>query len=187
MIRSLIVTLLTVSLISGCAEPIADSVGTQLDVVPVTYSISIKIKNGEQKKAAAKLAEFTDKHWQTIANRGASISWQTNAGKTVAQQYYTQLAARGVNVADLYLIHMDTRLKMVEKDGLTVDKEGLIVDKEYLTANKEYFDIEVTTTVHKVISDVCQSPIIGHYGELVDGCSSESNRWKSMVHPEKML
>jgi hypothetical protein len=188
MIKPIAIALLTVSLISGCAEPItervadrvADRVSIQLDIVPVTYSISIKVKNGEQNKASAKLAAFTDKYWQTIANRGARISWQTKVGKTLAQQYYTQLAARGVNVSDLYLIHMDAGQN-------TVDKKSLAVDKEYLTVNKKFFDIEVTTTVHKVISDVCQSPIIGHYGELVEGCSSESNRWKSMVHPEKML
>lgn len=180
MIKSLTFALLTVSLISGCAAPVADRVGAQLDVVPVTYSISIKIKNGEQDKAAAKLTEFTDKRWQVIANRGANISWQTSAGKTLAQQYYTQLAARGVNVSDLTLTQMNVSQQ-------SVDKDGLAVNKDYLTVNKKYFDIEVKTTTHKVISEVCQYPKIGHYGELADGCSSESNRWKSMVHPEKML
>lgn len=164
--------LLVLGLISGCADHVSEHYGTQIDVVPVTYSIGIKIKDGEQAKANEKLTEFTNKYWEIIVNQGATISWQSSAGKVMAQQYFTQLASRGVNISDLILNQMEN----TQSNDATQQKMTL-----------EYFDVEVKTTVHKVIGDVCQYPTIGHYDELRDGCSSESNRWKSMVNPEKML
>jgi hypothetical protein len=164
--------LLALCLISGCADHVSGHSGTQLDVVPVTYSIGIKIKDGEQAKANEKLTGFTTKYWKIIVNQGATISWQSNAGKVMAQQYYTQLASRGVNVSDLIL------------DQTQGTQNN---DAEQQNVKPEYFDVEVKTTVHRIIGDVCQYPKVGHYDELSDGCSSESNRWKSMVHPENML
>lgn len=164
--------LLTLGLITGCADHASERSGSQLDVVPVSYSVGIKIKPGHQIKANEKLDEFTDKYWRIIAQQGATITWRTNSGKTLGQNYYTQLASRGVSISDLTL----TKLNTEQNDNTETQK-----------VNPEYFDLEVKTTVHKIISDVCQYPKVGHYDELNDGCAMQSNRWKSMVHPEKML
>lgn len=171
-------TLLTLGLASGCADHVSERSGTHLDVVPLTYTIGIKIQDGKQAKANEKLAEFTDKYWQIIVEQGATISWRTHAGESLAQQYYGQLASRGVNTSDLILAQMQP----VEKNSLK-NENGTGHQK----LSSDYFDLEVKTTVHKIISDVCQYPKVGHYDELNDGCTIEANRWKSMVHPEKML
>ncbi len=169
---TLIFVMLTLGLITGCADHVSDRSGTQLDIVPVTYSIDIIITSDKQSKANEKLTEFTDKHWQIIVNQGAIITWQTQTGKNLAQQYYAQLTSRGVNTSHLILTQVNTELK----DSLEQEK-----------TNAEYFDLQVKTTVHKIISEACQYPKVGHYDELSDGCALEANRWKSMVHPEKML
>ncbi|MCG7497035.1 hypothetical protein MHO82_09170 [Vibrio sp. Of7-15] len=148
--------------LSGCADYVGESRGAQIEVVPVTYSMSLKVKPDQQDKARAKLDGFINEHWQYVSSQGATIVWRTKSGKEVADMYYKQLLSRGVS-----------------QDKLSIEQGDAGFGAR--------FDLELKTTVHKSILPICDYPRVGHYSELARGCFSESARWQSMVNPEKML
>lgn len=148
--------------LTGCADYVGETRGTQIEVVPVTYSMSLKVKPDQKAKARAKLDGFIDEHWQDVSSQGATIVWRTKSGKEVADMYYKQLLSRGVS-----------------QDKLTIEQGEAGFGAR--------FDVELKMTVHKSVLPVCDYPRVGHYSELAQGCFSESARWQSMVNPEKML
>lgn len=148
--------------LTGCADHVGETRGTQIEVVPVTYSMSLKLKPDQKDKARAKLDGFISEHWQDVSSQGATIVWRTKSGKEVADMYYKQLLSRGVS-----------------QDKLTIEQGEAGFGAR--------FDVELKMTVHKSVLPVCDYPRAGHYSELAQGCFSESARWQSMVNPEKML
>lgn len=149
-------------ILTGCADHVGESRGAQLEVVPVTYSMSVKVKPDQQDKALEKLDGFIDEHWQYVSSQGATIIWRTKSGKYVAEVYYKQLLSRGVS------------------------QDKLIIEQGDAGFGAR-FDLELKMTVHKSVLPVCDYPRVGHYSEITRGCFSESARWQSMVNPEKML
>lgn len=154
-------TIIVLSLI-GCTERIAERHGTQVDVVPVTYSLNLKINPKQQKSAEKELTQFLQEHKKLILTQNVNLTWRTKLGRKWAYKTEKRLLTAGVNA-----------------DNISIE--------QHQAGFGERFDYEIEVTVHKALLNVCQYPKVGHYGEPGDGCYSESARWQSMVNPEKML
>ncbi|CED57501.1 hypothetical protein ACU5DF_07750 [Aliivibrio wodanis] len=148
--------------ISGCAEHISERNGTKVDVVPVTYSLSLKVKPEQFKSAEKELNIFLNEHKKLILTQKITLTWRTKLGKEWVNETQKRLLIKGVS-----------------EHNITVEQNR--------AGFGERFDYEIKVTVHKALLSVCQYPKVGHYGEPGDGCYSESARWQSMVNPEKML
>ncbi|MEZ8193861.1 hypothetical protein [Vibrio cortegadensis] len=162
MIKQYMVILIATLLLSGCAEHVAERTGTQIDVVPVTYSLALKIKPQQHKAAQDELDEFIANHWKLIVDQEVTLVWRTNLGQKWAKKTRTSLIKNGVDEKQI---------------AVTQANAGF----------GERFDFEIKTRVHKAIVSICDYAAVGHHGETNDGCYSDNARWQSMVNPENML
>ncbi|PMH46708.1 hypothetical protein BCU68_01345 [Vibrio sp. 10N.286.49.B3] len=149
-------------LLSGCAEHIGERQGTQMDVIPVHYSMAVKVKPKQSKAAQKEVDQFINDHWNVIVNQTVELNWRTKEGQKWATKIEQDLLKRGVN-----------------RDNLSVSQVS--------AGFGERFDFEVKATVHKVMASVCDYAQVGHFGEPNNGCYTDNARWGSMVNPEKML
>lgn len=149
-------------LLSGCADRVAERRGTQLDVVPVSYSLSLKIKPKQNRSAEKELNQFLLDNKKLILTQHIELVWKTKIGKLWADKSKERLLNDGVNKKNISVIQ---------------GKAGF----------NGRFDYQINITVHKVLLTVCPYPKNSHYSEAQDGCYTESARWQSMVNPQKML
>lgn len=149
-------------LLSGCAERVAERTGTQIDVVPVTYSLSLKIKPNQHKASQAELDGFIESNWKLIVDQDVTLIWRTNLGKKWANKTQNSLVRKGVDVKQI-----------------TIEQAN--------AGFGERFDFEIQTRVHKAMVSICDYTKLGGYGRTSNGCYSDNARWQSMVNPEKML
>lgn len=159
--QCLILCVLALTL-TACAEHVAERRGTQVDVVPVIYSLSLKIASEQQESAEKELDLFLQENNSIVLTQNIELIWYSEAGENLANNTHKKLLKKGVS---------DNNIKFVQGDRRDVNR----------------FDYEINLIVHKVLLEVCQNPKVTHYGRPGDGCYTESARWQSMVNPEKML
>ena len=145
----------------GCAEHIGEQSGPAIEVVPIEYQLAVKIEKNKQKEAWRYFDGYITENWSDFANQEFSFVWNTNEGKRFVKKYTEYLKSRGVESKQL-LVRQDKNL------------------------NKA-FDFSFSTTVHKVVTPICDYVQVGHYGEITNGCSPEGMRWKTITHPERMF
>ena len=162
MIKILCMAIVIFSFLTGCAERIGERRGTQIDVVPVTYSIALKVNPKKESLAQVELDSFIQENWNLIVNQQVELVWRTKLGKRWALKTRKDLLSRGIY--DDYI-------------SITQEKAGF----------SERFDFEFKTKVHKSVVSICDYAGIGKYGKPTDGCYTENARWQSMVNPENML
>lgn len=148
--------------VSGCADSVHERRGTQLDVVPVSYSLNLKIKAQQNASAQQELQQFLLEHKKLVLSQPIELIWQTKMGKKWADKTQQQLLNDGVDRKNITLVQGDAGFN-------------------------GRFDYQIKVTVHKVLLSVCPYFKNGHYSESLDGCYSDSARWQSMVNPQKML
>jgi hypothetical protein len=158
----LILTGLT-AVLSGCVEHIAERRGAEIQVVPVTYTIGISIKKGQDEKARQELDEYVRSHWQKVTTQKVNILWYTEPGKALAASYYQYLLEQGVSKDDLMLSQAPANMRQAP------------------------FDMKLQTVVNRSVVEVCDYEKIGNFGQTRYGCYTDSARWQSMVRPERML
>jgi hypothetical protein len=161
--KQIIAAIFIVGLLTGCAEHIAEREGAEIQVVPVTYTLGVSIKKGNQEKAQDQLDKYAKSHWDKVTTQKVSLSWYTRDGKALADNYYRYLLGQGV------------------------DKNKLSVTEGTDPAEEKSFDLTFETIVNRVVVKVCDYEKIGNYGRHEVGCYSDGARWQSMVNPEKML
>jgi len=162
MIRMLCTVMVMLSVFTGCTERIGERRGTQIDVVPVTYSIALKVNPKKVHLAQEELDRFIQEHWNLIVNQQVELVWRTKLGKRWALKTRKTLLSQGI---------YDDYISVVQ------EKAGF----------NERFDFEFRTTVHKSVVSICDYASIGEYGGPTHGCYTENARWQSMVNPENML
>lgn len=148
--------------LSACAEHVAERRGTQVDVVPVIYSLSLKMAPEQKNSAEKELDLFLQENNSIVLTQNIELIWYSEVGENLANNTYKKLLKKGVN---------DKNIKFIQGDRSDVNR----------------FDYEINLIVYKVLLEVCQNPKVTHYGRPGDGCYTESARWQSMVNPEKML
>ncbi|PKF81126.1 hypothetical protein CW749_00320 [Vibrio sp. vnigr-6D03] len=148
--------------LSGCADKAIERSGSDIHVVPVTYSIALNIEKNKRKSAQKKLDEFVKEHWDVIVNQTVELSWRTREGKKWAQKTQAQLQKQGVSPEQIRIIQTDAGFG-------------------------ERFDFEFKTVVYRAQVESCDYEQVGSYGGVKYGCFAENARWQSMENPEKML
>ena len=148
--------------VTACAEHVAERRGTQVDVVPVIYSLSLKIAPEQKDSAEKELDLFLQENNSIVLTQNIELIWYTEVGEYLANNTHKKLLKKGVS---------DKNIKFIQ--GGRTD------------ANR--FDYEINLIVYKVLLEVCQNPKVTHYGRPGDGCYTENARWQSMVNPENML
>lgn len=159
--KSIVLAVVALAMV-GCTERIAERKGTQIDVVPVTYSLSLKINPKQEKSAKQELTQFLIEHEKLVLTQDVELVWRTKLGKKWAEKTQSELLKRGVN-----------------SDHLTVSQSS--------AGFGERFDYEISIVVNRTLVNMCQYAKVGEYGHTADGCFTENARWQSMVNPENML
>ncbi|PJC86111.1 hypothetical protein CSW98_11095 [Vibrio sp. HA2012] len=149
--------------LTGCVDHIAERQGAEIQLVPVTYSIGISIKQGQEEKARQELDTYVQSHWNKVTTQNVRMLWYTGKGKTLADNYYRYLLGLGIDKTKLHLQEAPQGMELVP------------------------FDMQLQTVVHRAVVEVCDYEKIGNYGMSAQGCYTDSARWQSMVAPEKML
>ncbi|BCL72311.1 lipoprotein [Vibrio nigripulchritudo] len=161
MIRFGLIAAILVAL-SGCAYKADERNGTNVHIVPVTYSMALNIDKNKRSTAQKKLDEFIKEHWSIIVNQSVELSWRTREGKKWANKTKAYLQQHGVSPEQISIIQTDAGFG-------------------------ERFDFEFKTVVYKAQVEVCDYEHVGFYSSSASGCFSENARWQSMENPEKML
>lgn len=126
-------------LMTGCVEKVNERFGPEIDVFPVTYSVSLS--NTRESKMS--LSTFISDHKKELINYGANIQWVSNSGNRWASEIKKQLIKEGVN-KDLIIISQG------EKGDV-------------------YFDIKFSIVVHKTQVSSCQYAELGAINTVATG------------------
>ncbi|MDG3085992.1 hypothetical protein P7F88_07735 [Vibrio hannami] len=162
--KKLLLPLICLGLVA-CAERVAERHGTNIQVVPITYSIDVEIKNNKNQIAWNELDEYVRKHWDLVATQNVSIYWNSKSGKALADKYADYLLSQGIDSHKLLVLKS-------REDGSTPQFKQ---------------DLRLETVVNKAVVSTCGYEAIGGFGVESNGCYAEGARWQSMVNPEKML
>lgn len=151
-------TILFLLLLSGCADHINEKQGTHINVVPITYSISIN--SPDTAVVQSTISRFIEKH--NIKNKKGYWILSIAKGEVVRLEsaYHGYLQDFGYNLNQM-------------KTDIVSDKAHFKVRLSFLTQRIEY--------------EVCDYEQIDYYGSTNLGCYTESNRWHSMVNPENAM
>ncbi len=145
----------------GCAEYISEREGAEIQVVPVTYAMSISLRDGEKEKAYQELDRYIQIHWNKVSTQAVNLYWYTPEGKSVADKYYQYLLGKGI------------------------DKRK--VNLQPVSTTDDSFDMAFQIVINRSIVEVCDYEKVGNFGQTKQGCYTDNARWQSMVYPEKML
>ncbi|MGR5371094.1 hypothetical protein [Photobacterium damselae] len=77
-------------ILTGCVENVAERQGTAIDIIPVTYSISVS--NNDDKN----IDNFLNVHQNAIIKDGIKINWFTFNGKKLAYSISNKLHKKGI-------------------------------------------------------------------------------------------
>lgn len=141
----------------GCVEKVNERYGPEIEIFPVTFSISLSKSDNSDEKLSAFFAD----HSKDILNYGLEIRWFNTAGKKWANDIRKDLLIRGVNRDLITVSHNEKRVS--------------------------HFDLKLTLIKPKVEVSSCEYAKIGGIGNQASGCFVENARWASMVNPQKML
>jgi hypothetical protein len=144
--------------LAGCSSTIEGAGGPDIEIVPISYSISLAKSNNSK----VKLNRFLLSHSHDIYKQGLRIKWFSKEGKRWASQIKSSLLKKGVN-----------------SDGLIIEDASKVVSR---------FDIEVSFVKNEVLVSSCQPKVFGEVNsvEKYDGCYLSNIRWLSFVNPEYM-
>lgn len=148
--------------LSGCAEKVAERGGSSVDLVPLTYSLSLNITNENEKESDRKINHFIHKHWLQLRDQPIDIEIGSNLAIRMSEKIQSQLIENGVS-PDNIVIH-----KQIESPDFS-------------------FNFTLSYQIHHVLIERCDYARVGRYQDTRLGCYADSARWHSMVHPEKMI
>lgn len=146
----------------GCTDRVAERSGAEIQIVPITYSLGISIKEDKYQSAWEELDSFVENNWDKVSRQTVNLTWYTKSGKRLADSYHAHLLKKGLN------------------------RKQLKVSKAVMTEDKP-FDLQLQTIVNNVVVEVCKYEKVGYFDSKEIGCYSEGARWQSMVNPEKMI
>jgi hypothetical protein len=149
-------------LLTACVDKVAERTGTNVHIIPISYSLSLTIKGNSVEDAWNELNDYVELHWDKVSSQTVKLTWYTESGETLANAYYKHLLKLGLNRSQLKIV-----------SGTSVEDGN--------------FDVSFQTIVHRAVTETCQYEKVGYFDNRKVGCYSEGARWKSMVNPEKML
>ncbi|MBM7038383.1 hypothetical protein [Vibrio ulleungensis] len=156
--QNLLVTLWSLLLISGCAETLVERQSVAIDIVPLTHTFSVELK--DQRQALNEVEEYIESNWEVLADAEVELVVFSEKGQVVSKHVRQLLKQRGK------------------------DPEQL---SETSKSESDQFDFQMVSVYYKTFTPVCRYYQLGYFGETDTGCYSENARWKAMTNPQKMV
>lgn len=161
--RALSVTaILAILSIVGCAPTSIERKGPEIDLYPVTHSLSLQSDVNYLKKSKSEWAKFADQHNTVLMNQPIELHWANSTGASLMRFVKKDLLSRGANLENISQVEMPE-------------------------IRSERFDFQLRVTEYKVVTPICHLVKVSDYDSTSQGCYTESARWQSMVRPETML
>jgi hypothetical protein len=145
-------------LLSGCAETLAERQSVAIDIVPLTHTFAVELK--DTKQALKEVEEYIESNWEVLADAEVELIVLSEKGEVVSNHVRQLLKQRGK------------------------DPEQISVSSKSVP---EHFDFQLVSVFYKTFTPVCRYYQVGYFGETNTGCYSENARWKAMTNPQKMV
>ncbi|MGR6833237.1 hypothetical protein [Aliivibrio wodanis] len=152
------ITILFLLFLSGCADHINEKQGSHINVVPITYSISINSQDSAVVQSA--ISQFIEKHG--IKNKKGY--WVISIAKNDV--------LRLESIYQQYLQELGYDLNQMKTEAVS---------------DKEHFKVSLSFSTQRIEYEICDYEQIDYYGSTSLGCYTESNRWHSMVNPKNAM
>ena len=155
--KNWMLTLLAITVLSGCADHIVEPRGTSIALKPTEFSFAVQSQ--DEVYAMNKLTQFVRKYPNQTGSKWQITSYNAQ-GKKLAQQYRNALIKKGITT------------------------EQLVVEYR---AEPRRFDVQVSVIQLQAQLEICHQEVIGDYGLGHLGCYTDGSRWQSMVNPQNAL
>lgn len=83
--KRLMFVVISLALLLGCTRVDQDSVGAEVRVTPVTYTLELEVKDFAS--ANEKLNRFTERHAEYLQGQDLVLTWHSEKGKKFLGQY----------------------------------------------------------------------------------------------------
>lgn len=160
--RKLVVGLLTVLLLSGCAERVSERNGIEVELIPVTYSFKAKVTKENEIEVDEQLSNYLDLHRDKVFTERVFLGWSGDIAKSKVMEARRNLLRLGVDPKAI-TIH---QLKLQDVGA---------------------FNLSASLQQYQVLVPSCKQSQANRYGFETHDCFVESARWISLQHPEKMV
>lgn len=161
--RALSVTaILAVLSLVGCAPTSIERKGPEIDLYPVTHSLSLQSDAKHLKKSKSEWVKFADQHHNVLMTQPIELYWANSTGASLMRFVKKDLLSRGASLKNISQVDMPK-------------------------IRSERFDFQLRVTEYKVVTPICHLVKVSDYDSTSQGCYTEAARWQSMVRPETML
>lgn len=154
------VTIFLSLLLMACTSQFQEHQSTSVDIVPIKFSMQLNNRNEGYKKSKMNIDSFINHHKEQLLAQNIIIKYSNHQAKKLAGYVQSLLLKKGVSPSMI----------MVRPETVSNDS-----------------DFEISYTEHKVQVPICTYEQIEKLGGNSANCVSEGARWKSMLHPNKML
>ena len=144
--------------LSGCADHINEKKGSHINVIPVTYTLSINSLSDEIIKK--RVNDFIQKY--NIENKKGR--WELSI------------------VSSEMKVQEDKYQRILSEFGYTINQIKTMELNE-----SRHFTVIIAFITQRIEYEICDYEQIDYYGSTNIGCYTENNRWHSMVNPENAL
>lgn len=145
--------------LSGCAD-VQGRKGTEITMYPVMYQLNVDSNSSNSRDVERQMKSFIHQYWPVVSTQAVRLTAYNADGLELAYKLQG------------YLLH-----KGVAKDNIFLESGR---------ENNDY-DLEVAILRYVVETKKCDFHSVFNYYDAANGCHVDSNRWKSMVHPEKAV
>lgn len=149
--------------LTGCTSIQPDRTGTNIDIYPVTYSLSLTILEGNTENAKEKVESFFEEYKASLLVQTIKLEWSDKNSEEFADMVYMELINKGIN------------------------SEKIVRNNRLSLVGNSRFNFKVAVTNHVVANKNCEKAKIQRYFIDDEGCFVDHARWKSLVAPERML
>lgn len=147
-------------LLFGCTNRFQEYPSSSVDVIPLKTTLKIDIRIEGWRSAKSNIDLFIKENREQLLRESVHITYSNYNSKKLADYVYKLLLKKGANPLSIKLVNNQINNST---------------------------DFEVSFTEHKVQVPLCGYEQIEKLGEQAPNCVVEGARWKSMLHPEKML
>lgn len=142
--------------LAGC-EVVHPSKGAQIDLYPVTTELTLNITNAKEANRA--VGDFLKQHQKDLFTATFTITYKTAHARKLAMKTRSELIRRGVEASTVLVMkESNQEMQFVLQMVTVLMKNAPCPEISYRSLNSSN----------------------NRYG-----CTLETNRWKSMVHPER--
>ncbi|RTZ14458.1 hypothetical protein EJ063_16215 [Vibrio aquaticus] len=156
--KSVIAVIALATTLAGCADHIAESRGTHIEVVPTTYQF--ELNTVETKTVSARVDQFVAKYPQLAHNAKWVISTKGKHGEVLYSSAKQQLESLGISTSRI---------------------------EHQVQSHNARFEFRLSATINQTKLEVCHQEQVGRYGYGSLGCTTDVNRWQSMVNPHNAM